>query len=192
MNDDVPIFARTDARAVVYLLLAALSGCFLYLAWDVRHRRALLREEGVKAGGRVVAMKSSFWQRNRRTLTGDRNRFHRMPHPVVEFTDEEGNARRAEALDSNVGLIVQPVGRRVTVLYAKSNPRIAEVWAIHNDAAIPSRATRVYVLNPYPDHNIHIALFFTLLFGAMGLYSLGGPIHRVLSRGRSGSGRQMP
>lgn len=176
----VAVFARTGARALVYLLLAAVAGHCLHTAWDARTRISLLRNEGVKTSGKIVEMQRRFW------LLGGRNGFYGtnrryLRDPIVAFTDEDGNTRRVATRASYEGLITQPVGRRVTVIHARSNPDIAEIWTIHNDAAIPSTTYRVYVANPHPGYVFHIALFFTAVFGLMGIYSLSGPVQRRLT-----------
>lgn len=180
-ESEVDLFARTGLRAIAYLVLAAVAAYPLYIAWSIRARTALLRDGGVKTSGKIVEMKRRFrlnWRRG--SISGARRRY--QYDPVVEFIDKEGNARRVETWASDDGLIPQPVGRRVTVIHAGSNPDIAEIWAIHNDATIPSTAYRVYIINPHPGYAFHIALFFTSLFGLMGVYSLSGPIQRGLTR----------
>lgn len=184
---NVPLFARTGDLAIVYLVLAAITGWLLAGVWETRSRITMLREEGIKIGGRIVAIEHGFRRGGPHRKMGpffwkpyNRWGWRSFPYPVVEFNDEKGKTWSAEALDSYEGLLIQPVGRRVTVVYAKSNPKIAEIWEIYDDFTIPSQGKLVNSLYPHADYGFYTALFFTTVFGLMAVYSLSGPIHRYL------------
>lgn len=163
------LFERSAAKAIFFLLLAL---AFVCCAWFSRYRDSLLAEEGVQVEGRIVDMKRRFWARR-----------HSRPNPIVEFIDADGTKRRVVTKNSSECPALDPVGNRVTILYARGNPDVAEISAFHDDSMY-GRTTLLYRPRPHPDYAGMIYTGLAVVTGIMALYHFSGPARRYLGGDR--------